>query len=269
MRETSGSPVAKSDGIRQIQLCGQKGTHASGAPEIKEIAVGADGSMKMAATVVAAIATTPSGAASGDLGQTYPNPTVVNGSHLGAATVPNSALQSSVALKTDNLGVFAASTSAAIGVGTVELGAASDTTISRVSAGKIAVEGVNVVTTSSTDTLTNKIIDASQLTGALPAISGAALTNLPSPSVGLPGTVKAGIATLDSSGTVTIHGGVEFPEPISPSTGAYATCSNINGTGLLNVTGNPETGAGGGIAFTSAAGFADSGATIVWHIVYI
>jgi len=51
-----------------------------------------------------------------------------------------------------------ASTSAALGVGTVELGHATDTTISRVSAGVIAVEGVNVVTTSSTDTLTNKTL---------------------------------------------------------------------------------------------------------------
>ena len=40
-----------------------------------------------------------------------------------------------------------ASTSTAIGVGTVELGHATDTTISRVSAGVIAVEGVNVLTT--------------------------------------------------------------------------------------------------------------------------
>lgn len=51
-----------------------------------------------------------------------------------------------------------ASTSAALGVGTVELGHATDTTISRVSAGVVAVEGVNVVTTSSTDTLTNKTL---------------------------------------------------------------------------------------------------------------
>jgi hypothetical protein len=42
--------------------------------------------------------------------------------------------------------------------GNIELGHASDTTITRVSAGKIAVEGVNVVTTSSTDTLTNKTL---------------------------------------------------------------------------------------------------------------
>ncbi len=51
-----------------------------------------------------------------------------------------------------------ASTSTALGVGTVELGHATDTTISRVSAGVVAVEGVNVVTTSSTDTITNKTL---------------------------------------------------------------------------------------------------------------
>lgn len=42
----------------------------------------------------------------------------------------------------------------------IELGHASDTTLSRVSAGRIAVEGVNVPTISSTDTFTNKTIDA-------------------------------------------------------------------------------------------------------------
>lgn len=41
---------------------------------------------------------------------------------------------------------------------TIELGAASDTTLSRVSAGVIAVEGVTVPTISSTSTLTNKRI---------------------------------------------------------------------------------------------------------------
>jgi hypothetical protein len=50
------------------------------------------------------------------------------------------------------------STTAALGLGTIELGHASDTTISRVSAGVAAIEGVNIVTTSSTDTLTNKTL---------------------------------------------------------------------------------------------------------------
>lgn len=53
---------------------------------------------------------------------------------------------------------FNVGTTTSVGLGTIEVGHASDTTITRVSAGKIAVEGVNVVTTSSTDTLTNKTI---------------------------------------------------------------------------------------------------------------
>jgi len=51
-----------------------------------------------------------------------------------------------------------ASTSTAIGVGSVELGHATDTTLARASAGRVSIEGVNVVTTSSTDTLTNKTL---------------------------------------------------------------------------------------------------------------
>ena len=51
-----------------------------------------------------------------------------------------------------------ASTSTALGVGSVELGHATDTTLARVSAGVVSIEGVNVVTTTSTDTLTNKTL---------------------------------------------------------------------------------------------------------------
>ena len=76
-----------------------------------------------------------------------------------------------------------ASTSDAIGVGTIELGHATDTTISRVSAGLVAVEGVNVVTESATQTLTNKTIsgasntltvrlDQSDVTGTLVTTKG-------------------------------------------------------------------------------------------------
>jgi len=49
-----------------------------------------------------------------------------------------------------------ASTSTALGVGTLELGHASDTTLARVSAGVMSVEGVTVPTISSTNTVTNK-----------------------------------------------------------------------------------------------------------------
>ena len=57
-----------------------------------------------------------------------------------------------------------ASTSTALGVGSVELGHATDTTLARVSAGVVSIEGVNVVTTSSTDTLTNKTLTTPVIT---------------------------------------------------------------------------------------------------------
>lgn len=60
------------------------------------------------------------------------------------------------ALTSGTLAQFAVSTSATIGVGTIELGHASDTSIGRSAAGRVAVEGVNLVSISSTDTLTNK-----------------------------------------------------------------------------------------------------------------
>jgi hypothetical protein len=56
-----------------------------------------------------------------------------------------------------------ASTSTAVGVGSVELGHATDTTISRVSAGVVAVEGVPVVTTTGTQTLTSKTITSPRI----------------------------------------------------------------------------------------------------------
>lgn len=65
-----------------------------------------------------------------------------------------------VAYTANNLGVFAASTSAAIGVGTIELGHASDTTLARSSAGVVTIEGVVIDTVSGTNTLSNKTLTA-------------------------------------------------------------------------------------------------------------
>ena len=67
---------------------------------------------------------------------------------------------------------ISASTSAAIGVGTIELGHATDTTIARASSGVVSIEGVNVVTTSSTDTLTNKTLTSPVLGGTTTTASG-------------------------------------------------------------------------------------------------
>lgn len=67
---------------------------------------------------------------------------------------------SSVAGRTGDITLTVAdiggNTTTALGVGTVEVGHATDTTVSRSAAGVIAVEGVAVPTVSSTNTLTNK-----------------------------------------------------------------------------------------------------------------
>lgn len=57
-------------------------------------------------------------------------------------------------------------TTTALGIGSINLGHASDTTIARVSAGVVSIEGVNVVTTSSTDTLSNKTLTAPKIANA-------------------------------------------------------------------------------------------------------
>jgi hypothetical protein len=62
------------------------------------------------------------------------------------------------------------STSTALGLGSIELGHATDTTLSRSSAGVLAVEGVVVPTVSSTSTLTNKTLTSPTINAG--ALSG-------------------------------------------------------------------------------------------------
>ena len=57
------------------------------------------------------------------------------------------------------------STTIGLGVGTIELGHASDTSITRSAAGTVQIEGVTVATASNTLTLTNKTIGAATISG--------------------------------------------------------------------------------------------------------
>ena len=77
---------------------------------------------------------------------------------------------------------------------------ASDTTITRVSAGRIAVEGVNVVTTSSTDTLTNKTLTAPTITGA-GAIAGVFTGNI---TGNVTGDVTGNATTAGKAATISV-----------------------------------------------------------------
>ena len=71
-----------------------------------------------------------------------------------------------------------ASTSQAVGFGTIELGHASDTTLSRSAAGTLAVEGDDVVTLAAAQTLTNKTLTSPILTTpALGTPASGTLTN--------------------------------------------------------------------------------------------
>jgi hypothetical protein len=101
-----------------------------------------------------------------------------------------------------------ASTSTALGVGSIELGHATDTTLTRSSAGVLAVEGVVVPTISSTNTLTNKTISGASNT--LSNIANSSLSNsaitLAGTSVALGGSFTAtnmldAIKTVDGAGS--------------------------------------------------------------------
>ena len=101
-----------------------------------------------------------------------------------------------------------ASTSASVGVGTIELGHATDTTIARVSAGRISVEGVNVVTASSTDTLTNKTLTSAVTTGGVTYNGSTTGSTVLQASASASGTitlpaVTGTVVTTGDTGTVT------------------------------------------------------------------
>jgi hypothetical protein len=94
-----------------------------------------------------------------------------------------------------------ASTSTALGVGSIELGHATDTTLSRSAAGVLAVEGVVIPSISSTNTLTNKSISGS--TNTLSNIPNSALTNS---SITINGSSVSlgGSATISADPTTTV-----------------------------------------------------------------
>jgi hypothetical protein len=100
--------------------------------------------------------------------------------------------------------------------GTIELGHASDTTLSRSAAGTLAVEGVDVVTTAST-------LDASKLSGAVPsAVTGKAKVTYAGTA---PTSPNSGDVWIDSSTTTPDVALVDSVS--SSSTTAAATANSV------------------------------------------
>lgn len=93
-------------------------------------------------------------------------PTIdISASYVGQASITTVGTLSSGAIPaslitagTFGSGAYSFGTGNSVTLGTIELGAASDTTLSRSGAGVLAVEGVDIPSVSSTNTLTNKRI---------------------------------------------------------------------------------------------------------------
>lgn len=133
-----------------------------------------------------------------------------------------------------------------ITIGTVELGNASDTTLSRASAGRLAVEGVNVVTTSSTDTLTNKTLTSPTLTtpvlGTPSSGNLSNCTSLPVSGITASTSTALGVGSIelghasdttisrDSAGIIAVEGVALYPNlpQNSQSTAYTAVLSDAN-----------------------------------------
>jgi hypothetical protein len=117
----------------------------------------------------------------------------------------------------------------------IELGHASDTTITRVSAGRIAVEGVNVVTTSSTDTLTFKTLDG-------PAIENyAVFTGSTSGSTKLAATAVAGTTQLTLPAATDTLVGRNTADTLTNKTLTAPRISSIVNTGTLTLPTSTDT----------------------------
>lgn len=122
-----------------------------------------------------------------------------------------------------------ASTSTAIGVGSIELGNASDTTLSRSSAGVLAVEGVVVDTISAANTLTNKTLTSPTLT---------------TPVLGTP-----------SSGTLTSCTGLPISTGVSGLGTGIATFLATPSSANLATAITDETGTAGSLVFSAGPTF--------------
>ena len=142
--------------------------------------------------------------------------------------------------------------------GSIELGHASDTTLARSAPGVVTIEGVNIVTTSSTDTLTNKTL-SSVLLGTPQSGNLTSCTELPVSTgiSGLGANVATFLATPSSANLVsavtgeTGSGALVFatsPTLVTPTLGAATAtsivvgsvvtinASGINASGIITAT---------------------------------
>lgn len=114
-------------------------------------------------------------------------------------------------------GAYSFGTGNAVTLGTIELGAATDTTLSRSGAGVLAVEGVNIVDVSSSQGLTNKTLTTPVLTG-LPTGTGVAA-----------GATASTLAARDANKNLTANSFLS----------GFTTTATAAGTTTMDITSTP------------------------------
>ena len=182
-----------------------------------------------------------------------------------------------------------ASTSTAIGVGSIELGHATDTTIARSSAGVISVEGVVVPTISSTNTLTNKTLTSpiiNSATLATPVVdridwaaSGTGSPAFTTRSAGTKLTLYPAIGASSADYAIGINSATlwsSIPTNVSDHYfkwyGGTTEVASLSGTGVLTVgsINNPTitgTLTAGGSAGTNGYYLQTTGSGVQWSEV--
>lgn len=131
---------------------------------------------------------------------------------------------------------------------TIELGNASDTTLARVSAGIVSIEGVTIATASNTLTLTNKSIVASQITT---------------------GTFGTGAYTMDTSLTVPqiFNADHAIAASSNAATVTRAYRNNVvtnDSAATLTITMSTTSAAGGDMVLVQILDFSAVAQTITW-----
>jgi hypothetical protein len=164
------------------------------------------------------------------------------------------------------------STTSTFAVGTLEVGHATDTTLSRSAAGRLAVEGANVVTTSSTDTLTNKTLTSP----VIASIANTGTLTLPTSTDTLVGRATTDTLTNKSValGSNTVTGTkAQFDAAVTDDNFAYTGTANtfttnqtVTGTlsaGKLIPTANTTTGDGMYLPATNTVAVSTNGTEAV------